>query len=86
MVEKNLRMKTLIIFTDGAASQFKNKYIMEYAAKMALKKNINLEWNFFANSHGKGVVDGIGGTLKKMADSHNLRQKRRAYYHFSAYH
>ena len=40
-------------------------------------ENILLEWNFFATSHGKGVVDGIGGTLKKMAGSHSLRQKLR---------
>ena len=23
-----------------------------------------LKWNFFATSHGKGAVDGIGGTIK----------------------
>jgi hypothetical protein len=24
-----------------------------------------LSWNFFASSHGKGVIDGLGGTLKR---------------------
>lgn len=25
----------------------------------------DLKWNFFATSHGKGVVDGLGGTVKR---------------------
>ena len=25
---------------------------------------LNLKWNFFATSHGKGVVDGLGGSVK----------------------
>lgn len=28
---------------------------------------IKLTWNFFATSHGKGVVDGMGGTVKRTA-------------------
>ncbi|ELU11480.1 hypothetical protein CAPTEDRAFT_193886 [Capitella teleta] len=27
--------------------------------------SIKLEWNFFVTSHGKGAVDGIGGTVKR---------------------
>ena len=61
--------------TDGAASQFKNKYIMNFASKLAERKAITLEWNIFATSHEKGVVDGIGAILKKMADTLSLRQK-----------
>ena len=26
---------------------------------------LKLEWHFFATSHGKGAVDGIGGTVKR---------------------
>ena len=25
----------------------------------------NIRWNFFATSHGKGAVDGVGGVLKR---------------------
>ncbi|CAF4753334.1 unnamed protein product, partial [Rotaria sp. Silwood2] len=28
---------------------------------------IELTWNYFATSHGKGVVDGLGGTIKRLA-------------------
>lgn len=30
-----------------------------------MNHNINLTWSFFATSHGKGAVDGIGGTIKR---------------------
>ena len=56
------------IWTDGPASQFKNKYVI--AAMKALSCNchgVKLVWNFFATSHGKGPVDGVGGTLKRIA-------------------
>lgn len=28
--------------------------------------NLQFEWNFFAACHGKGAVDGIGGTIKRL--------------------
>jgi len=31
------------------------------------RHNIQLCWNYFATSHGKGPVDGVGGTLKRVA-------------------
>ena len=27
---------------------------------------MSIEWHYFVTSHGKGVVDGIGGTVKRM--------------------
>lgn len=56
----------LRIFTDNCAAQFKNRYVM--ASINALKSKYgftHLEWNFFAASHGKGAVDGIGGSVKR---------------------
>ena len=32
--------------------------------------DISIRWNFFATSHGKGVVDGIGGTVKRSVWRH----------------
>ena len=51
------------IWTDGPASQFKNKYVI--AAMKALSCNCHgakLVWNFFATSHGKGPVECQGHT------------------------
>ena len=35
---------------------------------------ITAEWNFFANSHGKGACDGIGGTVKRHAYKVSLQK------------
>jgi hypothetical protein len=56
----------IIFFSDGAASQFKNRYIIQYLTNMMDKFDINFSWNYFSSSHGKGVVDSIGGTLKRL--------------------
>ncbi|KAJ8929332.1 hypothetical protein NQ314_017992 [Rhamnusium bicolor] len=45
-------------------------------------KNIQeISWNFTASGHGKGPMDGVGGTVKRKADSlvlhgHDIRLKR----------
>ena len=31
------------------------------------KHSSNIRWNFFATSHGKGAVDGVGGVLMRRA-------------------
>jgi hypothetical protein len=56
----------IIFFSDGAASQFKNRYVIQHLTTMMDKINIDFSWNYFASSHGKGVVDSIGGTLKRL--------------------
>lgn len=60
------QFQNILIFSDGSSCQFKNKFIFwslpDLMAKFACK---NLEWNFFATSHGKGAVDGVGATVKR---------------------
>ena len=34
---------------------------------------IEAEWHFIATSHGKGACDGIGGTVKRLADKASLQ-------------
>jgi len=55
----------LMIFSDNCAGQFKNKYSMSALGQMEADFSIDIEWNFFASSHGKGAVDGIRGTVKR---------------------
>lgn len=57
--------ETVHLFTDGPSSQFKNKYMAVAQAVLQEKYQIKLYWNFFPTSHGKGAVDGIGGSLKR---------------------
>ena len=59
-------VNNIIFFSDNASSQFKNRYIISHLTTMLDVSNIDFSWNYFASSHGKGVVDGIGGTLKRL--------------------
>ena len=55
------------LWSDGPASQFKNRYM--YHALTMFREKLKLliiDWNFFATSHGKGCIDGIGGSVKRM--------------------
>lgn len=58
-------MKRLLIFSDGAGSQFKNKYTLSNLVFAKEDYNTQISWSFSATAHGKGAVDGIGATLKK---------------------
>ena len=50
------------LWSDGPASQFKKRFMGE----MSRKHQVGLNWNFTATSHGKGAIDGLGGTLKRI--------------------
>ena len=58
-----------IFFSDGPSTQYKQKNnfylftprIFKYGFKQGT-------WSFFESGHGKGAADGIGGTLKRIAD------------------
>ena len=54
------------IFSDCAASQFKQKFLFVNLTFREHTFEIKLSWHFFATSHGKRVVDGFGGTLKQL--------------------
>ena len=56
----------VIIFSDGPSSQFKSKYMARFYSILQ-RKGLSIEWHFFATLHGKGVVDGLGGTVKRVA-------------------
>ena len=62
LVERYPSIKLVNTFSDGAASQqcyfFSNIHLWE------TNLSIQILWNFFATSHVKGAVDGIGGTVK----------------------
>lgn len=58
--------QNLILWSDGPASQFKNRF-MHHFCKFIQEKYLlkSVRWNFFATSHGKGSVDGVGGVTKR---------------------
>ena len=55
-----------VIWTDGPSSEFKNKYMVHLLRILSEKFNKKFSWKYFATSHGKGAVDGIGGNAKSL--------------------
>ncbi|CAF2926907.1 unnamed protein product [Rotaria sp. Silwood2] len=47
-------MKELIIFSDGSACQFKERFLFKNLTHLADQFSLKLSWNFFASHHGKG--------------------------------
>ena len=62
-------IQNLNVWTNGPFSQFKNKFIFSYIGHNLphLFPHCHMTWNYAAISHEKGVVDGIGGTIKRLA-------------------
>lgn len=67
LLKINPNFSKAVIFSDGAASQFKQRFSMCNLTYLAEALNMNFEWNFFESYHGKGAVDAVGGKVKKIA-------------------
>lgn len=65
-LKEEFTFKNVILFSDGCAAQFKNKFTLSNLCFFKKDFGVEGEWNFFATSHGKGAVDGIGGTVKRI--------------------
>ena len=53
---------TLHIWIDGCASQFRSQYVFVLVSEIDSKVEVN--WYYNERHHGKGSMDGIGGTIK----------------------
>lgn len=65
-VQKYKKLNNLYIFSDNCSAQFRSKFTLHNM--LYLKDDLNVkyvEWSTFAPGHGKGSVDGIGGTVKR---------------------
>ena len=45
-------MKTVSVWSDGAASQFNNRFILAEMKFLWEKHNVQISWNFFLTSRG----------------------------------
>ena len=63
----NENITGLHIWSNGPSSQFKNQYIAATLSWLQNECSIEITWNFFASSHGKGPVDGTGRAIKQLA-------------------
>ena len=59
-------VKEVNCFSDGTASQFKQRFLFRNLIEINNERKIKISWHFFATSHGKGVVDGVGGVVKRL--------------------
>lgn len=58
-------VKKIYFWSDNPTSQFKNQFIMEGMRTLQTRHEKIISWNFYAAMHGKSVVDGIGGSVKR---------------------
>ncbi|CAG2209514.1 unnamed protein product [Mytilus edulis] len=61
-------VKCVYYWTDSPSSQYRNKTIFDLIANHSSVYGIQARWNYFEAGHGKGPCDGLGGTIKRMAD------------------
>ena len=52
--------------SDGAGSQFKNRFNLASVLYHPLDYGTQSTWSFSETAHGKGAVDGVGGAVKLM--------------------
>lgn len=66
------KVDTIHFQSDSPATQYRNRtifYLLAHALEAFITKVKYATWNYSAPGHGKGAVDGIGGSLKRLADS-----------------
>ena len=61
-------------FSDGAASQYKNRKNFINLCHHRENFGISAEWHFSATSHDIGACDGLGGTVKCLAAKASLQR------------
>jgi len=63
-VEKHVHLSKLILWSDGCASQFRSRFVFKLLAHY--RPELQIGWHYNEVHHGKGPMDGIGGTLKNV--------------------
>ena len=62
---KNISFKQVHYWSDGAGSQFKNRFNLASVLYHPHDFGTQATWSFFETAHGKGAVDGVGGAIKR---------------------
>ena len=69
-------VKQVEVWTDGASSQFKNKFIFAFIGiTIPMRYEFKVTWNCSATSHEKGPVDDIEGLIKQLATASLVTQQ-----------
>ena len=75
-LRETIELSHVIYFTDGAASQYKNRKNFANLCQHFQDFGVTAEWNFHPSCHGKGPWDGIGGLIKREARLESLRRRQ----------
>lgn len=73
----NSTLATDIIWSDGPSSEFKNQFMVKLLQQLSHKFKRPFQWKYFATSHGKGIVDGVGGNAKSLVRAEVMSKKTR---------
>ncbi|GFO14380.1 otu domain-containing protein 5 [Plakobranchus ocellatus] len=75
--DSNQPIQHVHVFSDGASGQFKNCFNLSLLTnpKLLHDQIQSMDWSFFATAHGKGPIDGIGGTVKRAVWRRILQQR-----------
>ena len=68
-------IKMIDFWSDGPANQFKNRFARVMVKYFQSKLDISIRWNYFATSHGKGPVDGVGAIVKRFVTQRIMTRK-----------
>lgn len=71
-IKKNLGVKRIVYFSDGAKQHFKNKFQMINLVNHETDFGVQAEWHCHATAHGKGASDGVGAVFKREAARSSL--------------
>ena len=50
----------VFVWGDGCATQFRSRFVFIFLS--TFDKSVNLTWYYNERHHGKGTIDGVGGT------------------------
>ena len=80
VMSKYPELKEVHLFSDGAAQTFKQCYFLTAVTHLTTflqmsEDQISITYDLFATAHGKGAVDGIGGTVKRQVRSEIMSRK-----------
>lgn len=67
-MKEELQLKKVHYYSDSPYSQYRNKYMFDFIEQHERRFKMEATWDYFETGHGKGPCDGIGGTIKRMAD------------------
>jgi len=66
--KERLGLHTVHYYSDSPFSQYRNKWMFHFVSKHQERYGMKATWDYFETGHGKGPCDGVGGSIKRLAD------------------